>query len=426
MDTIRILTLDGGGTRAGILARALAEIYGADSPGRAILRRFRYVAANSGGSIVLAALCCDYTPREICELYDDPATVRRLFSPKWVASVPILRKFLPRYSASGKYEALREILDRKRKPGEPPHSSIRLSEWPERIGSDVNLLVTAFDYDRQRAAFFRSSRQRSLTKSSTRAVDPTLAEAVHASTNAPIVYFDRPAAFDGHRYWDGAMAGYNNPVLAAVIEALANEPPERVPDFRVLSIGTGTTVRPLTTEGASPPLGEEPSGEGWWRTLHVAATSILDDPPDAAMFHAHMALRQKLPAHGGTYSDGMLVRISPMLRPEWDGASWTLPRGLDERDFAAIAELELDGMDREALDMVRLMAELWIGGTLANQPIRMGERFRCEIGHDRFADALEHWLRIAGEVGEEAQRGAARQEEVAAADDRDKLGKRGQ
>jgi hypothetical protein len=426
MDTIRILALDGGGSRAGILARALAEIYGADSPGRTILRRFRYVAANSGGSIVLAALCCDCTPREISELYDDPATVRRLFSPKWVAGVPILRDVFPRYSSAGKLAALREVLDRKQAAGEPAPSSIRLSEWPERIGANVSLLVTAFDYDRRRAAFFRSSRQRSLTKSSTAAVDPTLAEAVHASTNAPIVYFDRPAAFGGRRYWDGAMAGYNNPVLAAVIEALANEPAERVPDFRVLSIGTGTTVRPLTTEGASPPLGKEPSGEGLFRALRIAASSVLDDPPDAAMFHAHMALRQKLPAHGETYSDGTLVRVSPMLRPEWDGGRWTLPRGLDERDFAAIAGLELDGMDREALDMVRLMAELWIEGRLANQPIRMGERFRCEIGHDRFAQALWHWLRIAGEVGEEAQRGAARQEEVAAADDRDELRKRGQ
>jgi hypothetical protein len=426
MDTIRILSLDGGGTRAGILARALAEIYGADSPGRSILRRFRYVAANSGGSSVLAALCCDCTPREIFELYDDPPTVRRLFSPRWVASVPILREFLPRYSAEGKHAALREVFDRYARAGEPAPSSIRLSEWPQFIGSNVNLLVTAFDFDRRRAAFFRSSRQRSLTKSSTPAVDPTLAEAVHASTNAPIVYFDRPAAFAGHRYWDGAMAGYNNPVLAAVIEALANEPPERVPDFRVLSIGTGTTVRPLTTEGAPPPLGRTPSGEGLFRTLRIAASTVLDDPPDAAMFHAHMALRQKLPAHGETYSDGTLVRISPMLRPDWDGARWRLPGGLDERDFAAIAELELDGMDRGALDMVRLMAELWIGGALANQPIRMGERFRCDIGHDRFPQALRHWLRIAGEVGEEAQRGAARQEEVAAADDRDQLRKRGQ
>ena len=61
MAKIRILALDGGGTRAGIIARALAEIYGGDVGGRQILRRFDYAAANSGGSIVLAALCCDCT-----------------------------------------------------------------------------------------------------------------------------------------------------------------------------------------------------------------------------------------------------------------------------------------------------------------------------------------------------------------------------
>jgi hypothetical protein len=218
---------------------------------------------------------------------------------------------------------------------------------------------------------------------------------VHASTNAPIVYFDRPAAFDGHRYWDGAMAGYNNPVLAAVIEALANEPADRVPDFRVLSIGTGTSVRPFTTEGVAPPLGVARPAVCWLQSLRIALGAILDDPPDAALFHAHMALRQRLPVPGGTVSDGTLVRISPLVRPEWDEGGWRLPRGVSEDDFAAMAALPLDPMRRDDLEIVRLMAELWIGGTLANQPIRMGARFGCEIGLDRFGDAIEHWLRIA-------------------------------
>lgn len=393
MAKIRILALDGGGTRAGIIARALAEIYGGDVGGRQILRRFDYAAANSGGSIVLAALCCDCTPRRIVELFDDPATVRRLFSPTWVARVPGLRRIVPPYSSEGKFAALQRILDENGKEGEAPASSIKLVDWPKRIGGDVNLLITAFDYDRQRAVFFRSNRA-SLARSSAPSVEPTLAEAVHASTNAPIEYFDKPAAFAGRRYWDGAMGGYNNPVLAAVIEALANDP-ERFEDYRVLSIGTGTNVRPFTTEGARPPLGERPPDEGWFTALETAAMVIMDDPPDAAMFEAHMALRQPLPPRDGAFSDGTLVRISPLVRPEWDGVQWTLPRGVSEDDFRALVDLRLDPMARAELEIVRLMAELWIGGTLRNQPIRMGDRFRCEIGHDRFAEAVEHWLRIA-------------------------------
>lgn len=60
------------------------------------------------------------------------------------------------------------------------------------------------------------------------AKDATLVEAVHASTNAPIRYYDEPAEVSGRRYWDGALGGYNNPVLAAVVEALANGPAEAV------------------------------------------------------------------------------------------------------------------------------------------------------------------------------------------------------
>jgi len=389
---IRILALDGGGTRAGLLARALGEIYGERTRGREILRRFAFAAGNSGGSIVLAALCCDCTPREIVDLYADPKEVRRLFSPTWVASVPCIGELLPHYSSRGKFAALKEVLDRYRRAGEPAPSTIRITDWPGHIGADVRLLVTAFDYDRERAAFFRSD-VTSFTRSSSPSTDPTLAEAVHASTNAPISYFDRPAAFNGRRYWDGAMAGYNNPVLAAVIEALAAHP-DRVEDFRVLSIGTGTSVRPLTTDGARPPLGRKPRGERLCEALALAATVILDDPPDAALFHAYMAMRQPLPARGARAA-GHLVRISPMVRPEWDGERWMLPAGVTQDQFAAMADMRLDPMKRRELECVRLMGELWIEGKLANQPIRFGERFRCDIGHDRFAEAADHWLAIA-------------------------------
>ena len=98
MSRIRILSLDGGGSRAGILAVALGRIYGAQTPGREILRKFDLVAGNSGGAIVLTALCCNYTPRDIAGFYADPATVERMFSPRWSAifkAIPPLRVLFP-------------------------------------------------------------------------------------------------------------------------------------------------------------------------------------------------------------------------------------------------------------------------------------------------------------------------------------------
>lgn len=55
-------------------------------------------------------------------------------------------------------------------------------------------------------------------------------------------YFDDPARFGERQYWDGGIAGLNNPVLAAVVEAIAYGKARS--EFGVLSIGTGNTFLP--------------------------------------------------------------------------------------------------------------------------------------------------------------------------------------
>ena len=260
MDQIRILSLDGGGGLAGILAVALGRLYGAQTPGREIVRQFDFAVGTSGGSIVLTALCCNYTPHEIASFYADPDTVRRMFSPRWSAvfkRILPLRLLFPPYSATGKFKALKDLFDRNGQGGEPLPSQIPLIDWPKWLGCPINLLVTAYDYDRERATFFRSNNQ-SLAQSSAPHINATLAEAVHASTNAPIFFYGEPAEFRGGRYWDGGLAGYGNPVLAGVVEAMANFP-GRTDDMRVLSIGTGIVRQASTTDGAQPPLGVPPA-----------------------------------------------------------------------------------------------------------------------------------------------------------------------
>ena len=56
----RILSLDGGGSWALIEVKALMQLFDPDMPGRQVLSRFDLVAANSGGSIVLACLIEDH------------------------------------------------------------------------------------------------------------------------------------------------------------------------------------------------------------------------------------------------------------------------------------------------------------------------------------------------------------------------------
>ena len=393
---ILVLSLDGGGSRASIMARALGAIYDPDMPGREIIRKFDYAAGNSGGSIVMTALCCDYTPNEIAACYEDAATLKKLFSPKWYASIPGVRnvglRLIPLYSSTGKHEALRRIFDRKH----PGASHIHMRDWPSIIDGNTDLIVSAFDYDQQRATFFRSNAA-SLAASSSPAMDVTLVDAVHASTSAPIAFYDKPGLVGGRRYWDGGLGGYDNPVLAAVVEALANHPgaAERI---RVLSIGNhGQALPPSTEPGGAPPWGEPHASTCLKEAIGRAAEVIFGEPPDAASYHAHIALGQRVPARGETVSDGHVVRVCPLLRPQWDAkeSKWAPLHGISAEEFEAMKQLQIDSIDAKGVATIRMIADRWIGGEIPNQPIRRGERFHCDIGHDTFGQAAAHWKRIS-------------------------------
>jgi len=116
----------------------------------------------------------------------------------------------------------------------------------------------------------------------------SLAGAVHASTNAPINYFDAPAALPGaaYRFWDGGITGCNNPAVAAVVEApVLGQTPQEI---RVLSLGTATVSLPLAPVGAPGSPLEAPRPDSTLTgDLKKLATAILDDPPDIASFIAH-------------------------------------------------------------------------------------------------------------------------------------------
>ena len=136
-------------------------------------------------------------------------------------------------------------------PREPSLLTVLPQVYGVRPSEDVHLLITGFDYDRNRATFFRSSAASGPTWGTGEAAGITLAEAIHASTNAPVNYFDAPATFPDRpgRYWDGAISGCNNPVLAAVTEAIVKG--QDPLNLAVLSIGTASVALPW------PPPGQE-------------------------------------------------------------------------------------------------------------------------------------------------------------------------
>lgn len=430
--TFRILSLDGGGSWALLQVMALREIYGSETRGRHVLADFDLVAANSGGSLTLGGLLTDKTLDEILAFYLDEHKRRMVFSALpfelddgrkplrtiWNRFMQRVAKVGAKYRTEAKLAGLRTLLE--------PVSDRTLGDLHAEIaqshGQCPHFVIVGFDYDRKRAKFFRSNAF-SLAGSSghgwlgatfldemkgkARAREATLAEAVHASSNAPVTFFMTPAVIDNDRYWDGAIGGYNNPVLAAVTEAIANRNRQPMDEIHVLSLGTGTVSLPQKDSGrtADPRLhARERHEPTLFGDLKQLAMSILDDPPDSATFTAHVLLGQPLPdPHAeppvAPPVAGTVVRMSPVIRPVRASQRdiWTLPQGLDIEDFLAIQKLELDAIGKDDVRRLVTAGNLWIEGKLKNQAIRENRHYECQIGHDTFAAAVAAWRTLAGE-----------------------------
>ncbi|MGI9212076.1 MAG: patatin-like phospholipase family protein [Methylococcaceae bacterium] len=382
-DAYRILSLDGGGSWALIQTIALADLYGLHTPGHTLLRHFDLAIANSGGSIVLAGLLLNLSPLALFRLFDEAQNRQRLFQPRWL-HLPGLRK----YRTAAKLNGLEDILtEAGRAAG--LDASAPLSDIVSASGLATDLVICGFDYDRKRARFIRSNRA-SLASGSGGGLGSkiSLIQAVHASSTAPVKFFDDPALMrvDGQitRFWDGAIGGHNNPVMAGVVEALANHPEQRGA-IRALSLGTGSV---------SLPPGNERTDPGLLTDLALLAEAILDDPPEAASFVAHVMLGGRLPATPEQVSDGPVVRLSPLIQPvnpTGQDNGWQIPAGL-EHDFDALTTLELDAVSQEDVNRIKKLTALWLQGQVRNQAIRAdGHSLDCQIGHSTYPEAAARW-----------------------------------
>jgi hypothetical protein len=385
--THRILSLDGGGTWALLQALALRDIYG-DLPGLQILADFDLAVANSGGSIVLAGLVENKTPSQIFDLFGQKDLRSGIFADggfieSLLSHIPIF----PKYSTAGKLKGLTAAFGAA---GATPLSQLPASAgWPNgRNGQPVKILIVSFDYDATRSVFFRSYG----TPLRAQADDVQLVQAVHASSDAPVVYFDAPAAFGGHRYWDGAMSGLNNPLMAGVTELLAAGVPAS--DIVALSIGTGTVrlLEPGFAGAADANLTLQLDDPSVINDLKKAAGCINDDPPDNASYTAHVVLT----GASGLPIDqmGRVVRLSPVVRPVWNSANnvWRVPAGLQPSQFEVLKTLAMDAVDQDKVDLITTLGESWIAGTVPNQPIRMASlTLDGEPGDDDFPGGKARW-----------------------------------
>ena len=399
MAKYRVLSLDGGGPWAVTQVKALMDLFGAGTSGWDVLREFDLVAANSAGSIVLGCLIEDLALADIVnDLFFNQAVLLSIFSKTSSIEDKILEAVAhigPKYSAEKKLPALQSAL--------PGQGNKVLSEAISGVlchsgtGAPVHLLIVGFDYDRCKAKFFRSAPASGAYFGTGAPTTLTLAEAIHASTNAPVNYFDAPAMYldNPGNYWDGAIAGFNNPVLAGVTEAIAlgNDPS----DVIALSLGTGTVALPWPTTEKGSPYVQQPSKTGLLNDLAKLAGSILDDPPDLATYVAHVLTGG--PAGVPAAAGSRVVRMNPLVSPMKDPVSgqWTAPAGFTTaQQFLDFAEIPMDAIDPTQVTSIANYAQSWLTDQTYNQPIRMDtDTLSCELGQLQYSAAKAAWNAVS-------------------------------
>ena len=386
MAKFRVLSLDGGGSWALIQVMALIDLYGGNATGHQVLQDFDLAAANSGGSIVLGALVEDMSLTTLLNFFLSEEKRKSIFVEK-----PHLPE-TPKYKTEEKLIGLHAALPQR--GGWLLHDAAA-DILSSQTGKAVHLLIVGFDYDRSRSRFFRSAPASGPAWGDGDAAQVRLAEAIHASSNAPVLFFDKPAEFPsepGKRYWDGAITGCNNPVLTGVVEAIVlGQTPHAIV---ALSIGTGSVCLPQAPAGApKSAIYAPPENPGILHDVEKLATAIVDDPPDAASFLAHV-LTGGSPGVPGPV-DSRVVRMSPMVSPvRDDGGNWALPEGLDEDAFSTLANLAMDAVAQDQVLAIQNLASLWLQDKVSNQPIRTDANLKPEVGQGWFSQAKAAWNAI--------------------------------
>jgi uncharacterized protein len=401
MAKFRILSLDGGGCWALIQVRALQALYGEHTRGHDVLALFDLVAANSGGSIVAAGLAEDLALSDMLAFFREEQRRKSLFVRlPWYKRGPRLIGLGPAYSSADKLRGLQALLARNgNRPVDALPASLRHAAT-----KTTHFLFVGFDYDRERATYFRSNLASNAASFSTPSHVPT-AMAVHASTNAPISFFDEPAVISEdpvrtppRQLWDGAITGHNNPVVAAVVEALACGAARG--DIEALSLGTANTFLPMKGSAAAEDavLLQERTDQGLLADIKKIAVSILADPPDVATFVAHVMLGQPLPSSAAEVpvTGGSVVRLNPLIQPWRDAAAnrWVHPPGLSIPQFKALRELSTDAVEDDQIARIDQLCDAWLADQVYNQSIRANSgTLDCEIGHRLFSAGKAEWLR---------------------------------
>ncbi|WP_116769115.1 patatin-like phospholipase family protein [Maribacter litoralis] len=396
----KILSLDGGGSWAIIQLLTLKDRYG-NLNGHQILQKFDLIIANSGGSIVLAALAENYTLDKAIALFKEKSNRELIFHKNTFKDryfpVDYLGLFNagfgPKYSAKRKKEAFESLF--------PEIDKIQMDELPKLIGKNsLKIVVATYDALNNRAKFFKSFSSNSEGDDSVR-----LTQAINASSNAPVQYFDFPARFKAkgseifYELWDGALGGFNNPILAGIIEAYKLG--VDLNTIRVVSLGTSNSLMSADSKRdfwnwkqIALQFRRKKFHFSKWKpqfnffketVLHQAKT-ILYQPPDTANYIAMMFLK----AATGNKPNEQIIRLSPLIHYDTHSAEEIIPL------IQQLYKMDMDLTTDEEIDKLIKCFIGWKNGLIYNQPIE----FRVERSNDLlflqgdkwYKDAIERWF----------------------------------
>jgi uncharacterized protein len=421
----KILSLDGGGAWALIQARILQDLYG-DLHGQEILREFDMAIANSGGSMVLAAMVSNLKMSEIISVFTNEADRKEVFSKLslWEnVGMKILRIFNvgAKYSAARKLTGLENILMKYTNTKDKNDLLVNqpMSKIPSIVGGKFpDLIICGYNYFTERASFFRSNLLSKTDDFRNVKYDISMLHAIHASSNAPLNYFDAPAIIKTgvvntqlktHAwYWDGAVGGFNNPIMAGLVEAMTNTNKNTGSDYRILSVGTAVGRKPIIVgydEGTQEQqliyqankknrlvLAQEEFG--FKNDLSKMAQSILADPPDAASFVAFSVLKPDLE------NNSCIVRINPCINPVLNSANnkYEVPTawGKGEDSFITLLEMDMDAVAQDEVNLIVELCDKFIvedenKDAISNQFIRGDSNSKKHIGYGSYALAKKNW-----------------------------------
>jgi hypothetical protein len=226
-----LLTLDGGGIR-GILTIQLLKAL-EEQAGAPCHRIFDLVAGTSTGGIIAGLIASGKTALEIEALYEK--LVSKVFQPRDLFANQFVNP--PVWSKASYRRLLKELL-----------GNVSLQATCDATG--VDLLLTAHDVAEGEETFFSYLHERPAAKN--RYARVLLRAAMEATMSAP-TYFT-PL----ERFVDGGTTTYNNPTLAAVLEAVQYGPGTYSSGrLSVLSFGTGCRTQLIAPEQVPNPPGPD-------------------------------------------------------------------------------------------------------------------------------------------------------------------------